>query len=335
MFICPFSGHCTMSYRTWVSRLLSITFVYTEMKCQETYGRCNCVFTLKGNTYNITSLQSTDDTARFTVEHQGYTYSYNPCRSFHFVEEPSFGDCQDDLAMCWWIKDIMYRKIAQQSTAKCDFNEQYKMPMLQYTGDGYIRKTTVLLKCNRTNKQASFEVVDTSGGGEFVFKLTHKCACPNACVNSPSGHSTKKPTTTAVPTEKHPTEDNNATVVPSEKGPSEEPTATVSPRDLENIVVPVVASVAGILGLVIALIGIWKLLCKQNDNREQPLNQNDGVGVVEGNENDFCSPNDGSECTSEKATVNVTKPSSTGSSCDITVPKKDNLNTRMYAEGLC
>lgn len=28
----------------------------------------------------------------------------------------------------------MYRKIAEQSTAKCDFNEQYKMPMLQYTG---------------------------------------------------------------------------------------------------------------------------------------------------------------------------------------------------------
>ncbi|KAL9969656.1 hypothetical protein ACROYT_G021894 [Oculina patagonica] len=161
------SGHCTMSSRTWVSRLLCITFVYTAMKCQETYGRCNCVFTLKGNTYNITSLQSADDTARFTVEHQGYTYSYNPCRSFHFVEEPSFGDCKDDLAMCWWIKDIMYRKIAEQSTAKCDFNEQYKMPMLQYTGDGYIRKTAVLLKCNQTNKQASFEVVDTSRGGEF------------------------------------------------------------------------------------------------------------------------------------------------------------------------
>ncbi|XP_078372295.1 uncharacterized protein LOC144655967 isoform X1 [Oculina patagonica] len=124
MFICLFSGHCTMSSRTWFSRLLCITFVYTAMKCQETYGRCNCVFTLKGDTYNITSLQSADETARFTVEHQGYTYSYNPCRSFHFVEEPSFGDCKDDLALCWWIKDIMYRKIAEQSTAKCDFNEQ-------------------------------------------------------------------------------------------------------------------------------------------------------------------------------------------------------------------
>lgn len=43
------------------------------------------------------------------------------------------------------------------------------MPLeLVFCSDGYIRKTTVLLKCNRTDEQASFKVVDTSGGGEFV-----------------------------------------------------------------------------------------------------------------------------------------------------------------------
>ncbi|XP_078372284.1 uncharacterized protein LOC144655959 isoform X1 [Oculina patagonica] len=326
-----------MLFRSWVRCLMHTAFLCASMKYQGTQaGDCiNCVFSVRGKKYNITSLQSKNDTARFTKQYQGYTYSYNPCRSFHFVPAPPFGDCQDDMAMCQWVKNQMYHKIAEQSKVRCDFNDKHMMPMLQYTGDGYIGKTTVLLNCNQTNQQPIFDVVNTSEAGEFVFKLTHKCACPNACVISHSGRSTKKPTTTAVPTEKHPTEEPNATVDPSEKGPSEEPTATGSSRDLENIVVPVVASVAGILGLVIAPIGIWRLLCRQNDNRDQPFIQNDGVRVVEGSENDFSGPNDGSECTTEKATANVTKPSLTDLSCDITVPNKDNLNTRTYAEGLC
>ena len=40
-----------------------------------------------------------------------------------------------------------------------------------------------------------------------IFKLTHKCACPNACVISPSGHSTKGPSTSTVSTPKHPNKD--------------------------------------------------------------------------------------------------------------------------------
>lgn len=67
-----------------------------------------------------------------------------------------------------------------------------------------------------------------------VFKLKHKCACPNACVVSPSGHSTKKPTATAVPTEKHPTVDPNATVVPTEKDPTKKPTTTDSSSKLND-----------------------------------------------------------------------------------------------------
>lgn len=106
--------------------------------------------------------------------------------------------------------------------------------------------------------------------------------------------------------------------------------------------VPVVASVAGVLGLVIFPIGIWQLLCRGNRNERQPLlNQNNGqngVGVVEESENRFSGPSEGSELTSGRGSASLTKPSSTGSSCsDITVPNKDNLNSKIktYREGLC
>lgn len=65
-----------------------------------------------------------------------------------------------------------------------------------------------------------------------VFKLTHKCACPNACVISPSGHSTKGPTTLTVPTRKHSSKDPTSTATATEKHPSKDPTATDSPSKL-------------------------------------------------------------------------------------------------------
>ena len=36
--------------------------------------------------------------------------------------------------MCYGVSKIMYHKIADQSTAKCGFNEKYNLSMLQYTG---------------------------------------------------------------------------------------------------------------------------------------------------------------------------------------------------------
>ncbi|KAL9969652.1 hypothetical protein ACROYT_G021889 [Oculina patagonica] len=194
------------------------------------------------------------------------------------------------------------------------------MPLrIVFFSDGYIGKTTVLLNCNQTNQQPIFDVVNTSEAGEFVsedrmiFKLTHKCACPNACLITPSGHSTKKPTTTVVPT----------------KDPTGDP---------DNVVVPVVASVAGVLGLVIFPIVIWQLLCKQNDNeRQHLLNQNNpGAGAVDESENRFSSPTEtteGSELTSGRGSASLTKLSSPDSTCsDITVPNKyktDNLNSKV------
>ena len=53
-----------MFSRTLVECLMCMAFLYTAIKYQGTYGLCNCVFSLEGKTYNITPLESKDDTAR-------------------------------------------------------------------------------------------------------------------------------------------------------------------------------------------------------------------------------------------------------------------------------
>jgi len=180
---------------------MCIAFLCSFVKYQGTHGRCGCVFSVQGKHFNITSLQSVDDTARFEVEHGGYMFSYNPCRSFHFVEKPPSGDCQGDMAMCYWrSNDQMYHKIANQSTAKCGSNVKHDSTMLQYTGD-YIYKTTVLLKCERSLKEPNFTVVSAKDRAEFVFELRHECACAELCVVSPTVHTTKDPTATTCPGE--------------------------------------------------------------------------------------------------------------------------------------
>lgn len=65
--------------------------------------------------------------------------------------------------------------------------------------------------------------------------------------------------------------------------------------------VPVVASVAGVLGLVIVTIGIWRLLRGEEDNdRRQLLNETDGDGGVNESVNHFPGASEESEVTLKK-----------------------------------
>ena len=57
-FFILFSGHFTMSSRSWVRCFVSTTFLCTSINYQGTQGKCGCVFSLDGNTYNISSLSS-------------------------------------------------------------------------------------------------------------------------------------------------------------------------------------------------------------------------------------------------------------------------------------
>ena len=77
--------------------------------------------------------------------------------------------------MCWWVKDIQYYKIAEQSTAKCSFNGFYKMPMIQYTGyvliyakrlkHDFLFVIAVLIKTERLEYQVCFY----NGKKVFIF----------------------------------------------------------------------------------------------------------------------------------------------------------------------
>ena len=104
--------------------------------------------------------------------------------------------------------------------------------------------------------------------------------------------------------------------------------------------VPVVASVGGVLGLVIVPIIIWRLLKRpQNDERRQLLDQDNADRRAGESEIYFSCLSEASELTLGNGSASSSNPSSSaGSSCsDITVPNKDGLNNEINsnAEGRC
>ena len=104
--------------------------------------------------------------------------------------------------------------------------------------------------------------------------------------------------------------------------------------------VPVVASVGGVLGLVIVPIIIWRLLKRpQNDETRQLLDQDNADRRVDESENYFSCLSEASELTLGNGSASSSSPSLTaGLSCsDITVPNKDGFNNKINsnAEGRC
>ncbi|KAJ7394909.1 hypothetical protein OS493_000746 [Desmophyllum pertusum] len=75
-------------------------------------------------------------TSRSRIPGGGYQYSFNPCISFSLgpKKETEFADCQLDVAICMWVKDQMYHKIAEQNKTQFGFYGKNKIPMLHYTG---------------------------------------------------------------------------------------------------------------------------------------------------------------------------------------------------------
>jgi len=178
-----------MSSRSWVRCFVSTTFLCTSIKYQETHGKCGCVFTLGGNTYNISSLTST-----FHAEdHLGWSYSFNPCASFK-KGSPRKGacDCQSDAAICRWVFNQTYIKIGSKSTEECSYDKN--TPKLRYSCGEW--KAAVFLKCDPNEKEGIFRVRKAEFTNDFEFTLKHQCACANSCLFKPSTHTTKEPTAT-------------------------------------------------------------------------------------------------------------------------------------------
>lgn len=110
--------------------------------------------------------------------------------------------------------------------------------------------------------------------------------------------------------------------------------------DPGSIAIPVVASVAGVLGLVIVPIIIWRLLKRpQNDEGQPLLDQDNADRRVDESENYLSCSSEAGALTLGNGSASSANPSSTaGSSCsDITAPNKDGFNNKINrnAEGRC
>lgn len=125
-----------------------------------------------GNKYNLTTLRNIDGNARFKITNGGYTYSFNPCVSFKIGKSSKANECQSDVAICMWVENQMYHNIGHQSKKECNFDKDTNTPKLEYTGDIYIKKADVLLKCHKTKERPSFEALSVKDSSRFVCDVT-------------------------------------------------------------------------------------------------------------------------------------------------------------------
>lgn len=272
-----------MSSRSWVRCFVSTTFLCTSINYQGTQGKCGCVFSLDGNTYNISSLSSKRGARFQTKDDQGWRYSFNPCMTFKMGSK---GNCKSDVAICRWVLNQTYVKIGSQSSEECLYDKKMKRPKLQYSSG--VWKAAVSLICDHNQKEGIFKVRTDEKQDNVEFTLTHQCACPNSCLYSPSTHT------------------------------PEESTATTDPSKPVDVAVPVVASVAGVLCFVIVPIIIWKLLNRRpNNERQHLLDQDNGGHGIDESENYFSARSEASELTLGRGSASSTNPSlSAGSSCN-------------------
>jgi len=178
-------------------------------------------------------------------DHLGWSYSFNPCASFK-EGSPSRGDCQSDVAICRWDSN-QYIKIGSQSTEECSYNKNTKKLKLQYSCGEW--KAFVFLKCDPNEEEGTFNVRKYERTDDFEFTLKHQCACANSCLFKPSTHTTKEPTATT---------------------------------DSNDRAAPIVASVFGVLCLVIVPIIVWRFLRRPpNNERQYLLDQNNEDHVIE------------------------------------------------------
>lgn len=247
------------------SALLCSSFQYAEADGNSTIPQTNynCACPFGKYLYNLAPLQRTDGKPRFNVSGSGqWMFSYNPCASFSLGQP--IGDCSGgDVAVCEWVRNESYQNIGSQSSFSCGNDTQHSRPQLEYTNKGIPGwKVIIRLKCNhrfKRIKDARFNVYDhkdQSNPREFI--LTHRCACPDGCRESPGS-------TTITPT-------------------PNTPTPTV-PDNSKNIGVPVCIAAGSVLVVVFALYVIFRLI-KGGDIDGQEGERLIGAGrTVEGGNN--------------------------------------------------
>lgn len=143
---------------------------------------CTCYDQHK-NKYNLWPLQNLDDPENpsFSKANGGYTYSYSPCLSFK-LGPPDLSECRNNVAICRSTTDVYYQKLADQGGVTLDYDSDKKRLQLIYNKI-VTWKPKVILICDPTIEDAIFDIVNVEK--EWIFNLTHKCACPNTCLTDP------------------------------------------------------------------------------------------------------------------------------------------------------
>lgn len=293
-----------------LSLVVCFITILTSSACQvtdeaeKTSEPATCIYKgYEDEVYDLTSLANTNERPRFcTEDSMGYSISYNPCFPFKIGPSKKTNPCHSGVAICRWVDghDDAYVNIGSQRSAL--FNGGGKHPKIHYhhSSSGTNWKSTVSLVCNSSDDKGHFRVVTDQSADHVELSLSHKCACPNMCLINP----TRKPKTTVTP-------------------------------DDEDIVVPVVAGVAGGICLLAVpfIIIIWRCVRPQppNDNPPSPIDNNFVDPLLnETDPSDYGSTSNplssASEPTSGSGSSSLTKPSSTNSSSrnDIKVSSKEN-----------
>jgi len=189
---------------------LSLPFTYQLAETNKTIQNmmtrtCSCVwFDEDSKIINLSSLQETNGSARFTTEpdSKDFIFSYNPCSSFSLPQtEYLQSDCYNDVAICMYPKNkASYQNIGRQNTVRCGIHNTIHTPQLNYTNEKTFPNWTAIvnLKCDPTRisrKDAKFEVINSEQNPR-LFLLTHNCACPNGCLRegvTEDPHTSKPP----------------------------------------------------------------------------------------------------------------------------------------------
>ncbi|XP_068754885.1 uncharacterized protein [Montipora capricornis] len=312
----------------WVKHFTCLVLLCTLLKYQGaniTHGKCICPGV--NGTYNIMSLQRTDDKPRFnTLGQWHYIYYYNPCSSFQMPDADN--GCINDAAVCWGGKSKgPYFKIGDQSTAWCGSDPETGRPELLYktanfSGEEY--HVRVILTCDWSKETPDFEQIHRKGL-YWVFSLTHRCACPNGCPDDPS------PTTSATaPSRASRTTTRAITETKTAPYRTTGKTAnTLVPPIQDDSLTPLPISLVAlgvVSSIILAVISIrfcprWWRHNEDNDIRQHLL-----AGAVEVIENNFPELNNGRRIENPLNISQQLPVSWVNSNCNITLSKKDNFN---------
>ncbi|XP_011403558.1 PREDICTED: uncharacterized protein LOC105312531 [Amphimedon queenslandica] len=177
-------------------QLVLVGLSSAQQPCIPPSGKPGCVCDTADGTIDLSSISSTDGTAKFTGIPQSngdtqFTYSYNPCIWYY----EGSGSCSDGkTAACQSTQNYDYYMLGDASTETMYIDSSTGNNYLQYDNGQDSRVTKVYLTCDQNADTPSITADgDVELSLTYIYHLTTKCACPGGCGDSsiPSDPPTK------------------------------------------------------------------------------------------------------------------------------------------------